>query len=212
MVDRAADAFELAGDDVLDDVAGDVDRVRAEPADDAVGDAELGGQDEELVVALEPVHLDDLDVVVADVEAGAEDALDADHDVVRELGAEDDELVEAGAAVDRDGRVDVVRDLVLAAARADVERPAGREAEADDRAGDAVRVERDRVVLPLRRVGGCREGLGARDVRVGLVADAVAVVVPAVVARCVAPALAVVPGVCAARHDTASLALRLGRS
>jgi hypothetical protein len=54
VVDRAADALELARDDVLGDVAGDVDRVRAEAADDAIGDAEGGRLDEELVVALEP--------------------------------------------------------------------------------------------------------------------------------------------------------------
>ena len=63
MVDRAADALELAGDDVLDHVAGDIDRVGAEPADDTVGHAERGREDEELVVALEPVDLDHLDVV-----------------------------------------------------------------------------------------------------------------------------------------------------
>ena len=53
-------------------------------------------------------------------EAGAEDRLRGDDDVVGELGAEDDDLVEAVAAVDRDRRVDVVLDLVLAAAGADV--------------------------------------------------------------------------------------------
>ena len=152
MVDAAADALELAGDDVLDDVAGDVDRVGAQAADDAVGDAEGRGLDEELVVALEAVDLDDLDRGVADVEPGAEDALGGDHEVVGELGAEHDELVEAGAAVDRDRRVDVVGDLVLAAAGADVERPGGGEAEADDRARDAVGVERDRVVRASRRL------------------------------------------------------------
>ena len=130
-------------------VAGDVDRVGAEAADHAVGDAELRRLDEELVVALQAVDLDDLDVVVADVQAGAEDALGGDHDVVGELGAQHDQLVEAGAAVDRDRRVDVVRHLVLAAAGADVERPGGREAQADDRPGHAVGVERDDVVLPL---------------------------------------------------------------
>ena len=112
----------LERDDVLDDVAGDVDRVGAEAADDAVGDAEGGRQDEELVVAFEPVDLDDLDLGVAHVEAGAEDALVGDHEVVGELGAQHDQLVDAGAAVDRDRRVDVVLDLVVAAAGADVER------------------------------------------------------------------------------------------
>ena len=75
------------------------------------------------------------------------------------------------------GRVHVVRDLVLAAAGADVERAAGREAEADDRPRDAVGVERDDVVLPLRRVGVGGERRRAGDVRVGLVADVVVVVV-----------------------------------
>ena len=98
-----------------------------------------GRLDEELVVALEPVDLDDLDRGVAHVDARAEDAAAVIDDVVGELGAEHDHLVEAGTAVDRDRGVDVVLDLVLAAAGADVERPTGREAEADDRAGDARR-------------------------------------------------------------------------
>ena len=71
----AAHAFELAGDDVLGDVAGDVDGVGAKATDHAVGDTERGRLDEELVVALETVDLDDLDRRVAHVEAGAVDAL-----------------------------------------------------------------------------------------------------------------------------------------
>ena len=181
MVDRAADALELAGDDVLHDVAGDVDRVGAEAADHPVRDAERGRLDEELVVTLEAVHLDDLDRREADVEARAIDALGRDDDVVGELGAKDDELVDARAAVDGDRGVDVVLDLVVAAAGPDVEGPPDREAEADDRRRGVVhRVERDGVVLPLVRRG--------RGVGVGLVADAVAVVVPA--ARQRVPALA----------------------
>ena len=57
------------------DVADDVDRVGAETADHAVGDAEARSRDEELVVALEPVDLDHFDGRVADVEAGTEDRL-----------------------------------------------------------------------------------------------------------------------------------------
>ena len=57
--------------------------------------AERRAEDEELVVALQAIDLDHLDVVVADVDAGAEDAVLGDDDVVGELGAEDDDLVEA---------------------------------------------------------------------------------------------------------------------
>ncbi len=87
VVDRAADALELASDDVVDHVAGDVDRVRPEPADHAVGDAERRRQDEELVVALQAVDLDDLDRRVAHVQPCAVDRLGRDGDVVGELGA-----------------------------------------------------------------------------------------------------------------------------
>ena len=158
MVDVAVQALELLDDDVLGDVAGDVDGVAAEAADDAVGDAEGRRLDEERVVALEAVDLDDLDVRVADVDARAEDAGGGDDDVVGELGAEHDDLVEAGAAVERDRGVDVVGDLVVAGAGADVERPRGREA--DGGPCDAVGVEHDGAVEHLRE----REGAHDEDV------------------------------------------------
>ena len=89
--------------------------VAAEAADDARRDARRGREDVERVVALEAVDLEQLDVRVGHREAGAVDRLRRDDEVVGELGAEDDDLVDAGAAVDRDGRVDVVLDLVLPA-------------------------------------------------------------------------------------------------
>jgi hypothetical protein len=172
-VDRAHEALELTGHDVLGHVAGHVDRVRAEATDDAVGGAEGRRQDEELVVALHAIDLDDFDNG-ADVQAGAEDAPLGDDDVVGELGREDDELVEARATVDRDRRRHVVLDLVVTATGADVERTRDREAETDLRAGiKGVRVRRDDVVLPLRVevvVVACHLG-------VGVVADVVVVVV-----------------------------------
>ena len=126
VVDRAARALDVAHRDVGRDVAGDVDRVAAEPADDAVGDAEQRRLHEELVIALEAVDLDGLDRRVADVDAGAVDRGGRDDDVVGELRAEHDDLVVARAAVDRDGRVHRVLDLVLAAA---VRMSSGRAAE-----------------------------------------------------------------------------------
>ena len=75
VIDRAADAFQLARYDVGGNVAGDVDAVGPEASDHAVGHAKGGGLDEELIVALEAVDLDHLDGGVAHVQAGAEDAL-----------------------------------------------------------------------------------------------------------------------------------------
>src|SRR5262249_35021004 len=125
VVDGPADALELAGDDVLGDVTGHVDDVATLAADDPGGDAERRADHEELVVALQAVDLDHLDVVVADVDPAAEDALLGDDEVVGELGAEYDHLVEAAAAVDRDRRVDVVLHLVVAAAGPQVDLLAG---------------------------------------------------------------------------------------
>jgi len=68
------------------------------------------------------------------------------NDIVCELGAEDHELVKACAAVHRDRRVDVIANLVLPAAGADVGRLRHREAEPDLRHGHAVLVEDDLVV------------------------------------------------------------------
>ena len=155
-----------------------------EAADDPVGHPVGGRLDEELVVAFQAVHLHHFDGGVLDVQAGAEDALVRDGEVVRELGAQDDQLVEAGAAVHVDGGVDVVLDLVLAAAGPDVQRPGGGEAQADHGHGHAVGVQRDDVVFPHGVVevtagaGQVVEG----GVGVGVVADAVAVAVVAGVA------------------------------
>ena len=166
VVDGTADAFKFERDDVLGDVAADVDRVGAEAADHAVGDAECRRQHEELVVTFETVDLDDLDLFVTHVETGTEDALVGDHEVVGELGTEHGKLVDPGATVDRDRCIDVVLDLVVATACADVERLVGREPATDDRRGDAIDVEWNDVVEPSRR-----------DACVGVVANSVVVVV-----------------------------------
>ena len=59
--------------------------------------------------------------------------------MVRELGAADRQLVEAVAALDRDRRVDVVDDLVVAGARADLRVGGGRETVGQLRHGQAGR-------------------------------------------------------------------------
>ena len=153
VVDRAARARDVARDDVARDVAGHVDRVAAEAADHARQEPGRGREDVDRVVALEGVDLEHLDVRVRDLEAGAEDALRRDDDVVGELGAEHDDLVEAVAAVDRDGRVDVVLHLVVPSAGADVGLGGGREAVGQPRLRDLVgRVDPDDVAV----VGGGR--------------------------------------------------------
>src|SRR5207247_7916519 len=102
-------------------------------------DAGRRAQDVDRVVAFEGIDLEYLDVRVSDGQAGAVDGLVGDDDVVGELGAEDDDLVEAGAAVDRDGGVDVVLHLVVAGAGADVGLGGGREAGRELRLGDLIR-------------------------------------------------------------------------
>src|SRR5262249_57950796 len=89
VVDGPTHPLQLAGDDVVADVASHVDRVASAAADDARGHAERRADDVEVVVALQAVHLDRLDVGEADVDAGAEDALFGDDEVVVELGAPD---------------------------------------------------------------------------------------------------------------------------
>ena len=75
MVDRAARALDVEREDVAGDVAGDVDRVVAEPADHARRDAGRGREDVDRVVALERVDLEHLDVRVGDRDADAVDRL-----------------------------------------------------------------------------------------------------------------------------------------
>src|SRR5262249_53664140 len=83
--------------------------------DDAHRHAGRRAQHVDRVVAFERIDLQHLDVLVGDGQPGAKDAVVGDDDVVGEFGAEDDQLVEAAAAVYRDRRVDVVLDLVVAA-------------------------------------------------------------------------------------------------
>src|SRR5229473_2216518 len=78
-----------------------------------------------------------------------------DDDVVGVLGAQDDQLVEPGAAVDRDGRVHVVHDLVLPGPGADVGLRGGREAARQLRHGD-------------HRLGVEPDDLACRSVLVGI--------------------------------------------
>src|SRR5262249_11805659 len=146
------------------DVAGHVHHVVAQAADDPRGHAGLRAQHVDDVVAFQGVDLQHLDVRVSDGQAGAEDPLGGDDDVVGDLGAQDDELVEAGAAVHRDGRVDIVLDLVVARAGADGGLGRGREAPGELRLGDHLdRVDKDDVAGD--RVG-FRQGEGADDEQV----------------------------------------------
>ncbi|OWK21143.1 hypothetical protein AJ88_20805 [Mesorhizobium amorphae CCBAU 01583] len=155
MVNGAGRAFEFARDDVFRDVAGDIDRVGAQTADNAIGHAESRRLNEEFVVAFKSVNLDHFDRGVANIEAGTEDALFGDGEIVGELRPQYNQLVKAGAAVDRDRRVDVVLHFVLAAAGADIGRTRNRKAKSDDRLGDAELVQHDDVVgvVVRRRVG-----------------------------------------------------------
>ena len=116
MIDDRRVALGVARDDLAADVAGHVEGVAAEAADQRGDDARRRGEHVEGVVALQAVDLDRLDVGEADRQAGAEDAVARHHEGVGELGAERDDLIEAGAAIDVERRVDVVLDPVVAGA------------------------------------------------------------------------------------------------
>src|SRR5262249_51211445 len=100
VVDGAGDALQGAADDGQRHGAADVEGVPAGAPDQVHGHAGRRAQDEEVVIALQPVDGDRLDVDVGDVQTGAEDALGGDDEVVVVLGAQHDHPVEAGAAVD----------------------------------------------------------------------------------------------------------------
>ena len=91
-------------------------------------------------------------------QAGAEDAGRRDHEVVVELGADDDDRVEAVAAVDVDRRVDRVLDQVGAAAAAQV----GERAVVFLRAGEREGLDEEVVVARRRRTGSACRGCGRR--------------------------------------------------
>ena len=157
VVDRAARALDVEGGDVAGDVAGHIERVVAEAADDARGDSWRGREDVDRVVALEGVDLEHLDVRVRHLDADSVDRLRGDDDVIGVLGAEDDELVEAVAAVDRDRCVHVVLDLVRACARADVALGCGRETTSELRHRDLVLgVDPDDLAVGALGCGECR--------------------------------------------------------
>jgi hypothetical protein len=86
--------------------------IAAEAARDLRQDPGARAEDEEAVVAGVAVHLDRFDADERDVQPGAEDPALGDDEVVVELRADDDDRVEAVAAVDVDGRVDRMLDEV----------------------------------------------------------------------------------------------------
>ena len=144
VVDDRALAFQLLCGDEVGHVAGDVEQVVAQAAHDARGHAERRALDREMVVALEPVDFEHLDVGVAHVDTAAVHALVGDDEVVAELGAQHQHLVEAGTAVDRDRRIQAVLDEVVAGAAFERARRRSRAAALAD--GHAVGIGLDRAV------------------------------------------------------------------
>ncbi len=154
--------------------AADVEGVAAQAADQLDQNRRARALDVEVVVALLAVDDDLLDTDIRDVEAGAEDALVGDHEVVAELGAEHDQRVEAVAAVDPHGRVDGVVDAVRALTAVDVRERSLRvvRVHLDERADEervvvllAVQEELREVVVDGERVvaGAAVDRGGARD-------------------------------------------------
>ena len=136
-IDRVADdphlAFGALRHHRHDDVAADIDRIAAETADDCGDDVLVGRQHVERVIALEAVDFERFGAGDADRETRAVDAVLGDDEHVVELGAEHHDLVEARAAVDVDGRIDVVLDHVVIGTAIDLDvDPLGQGEGADD--------------------------------------------------------------------------------
>ena len=153
VIDVGALAFEFLGRDDIGHVGANVEDVVAQATDDLGRHAERRALDREVVVALHAVDFEHLDVGEGDVDAATEYALVGDDEVVAELGAEDQHLVEAGAAIDGHGRVQRVLDEVVAGAALDHLFTDGRKATLGAR--NAIAVEHQRAVE--------RVGLGKRE-------------------------------------------------
>ncbi|EGF30373.1 hypothetical protein IMCC9480_1577 [Oxalobacteraceae bacterium IMCC9480] len=119
VVDKAAAAFDFAGHDGGSDVAADVDGVIAQPADEGCDHAGGGAQHKEMVIAFESVDFEFFGIAEVDIEACALHAVFGDDKVIRQFGTKHDDRIDAAAAVDADRGVDVVFDMVVAAAAAD---------------------------------------------------------------------------------------------
>ena len=113
------------GDRAAVEVAADLERVAAEEPKIVVETSGFVLQDDEAVVALLAVDLEDLDRRHPDEQAGAVDAVAGDDEGVAELGADHDDGVDAGAAVDVDRGVVRVLDEVVAEAAEDARGAAG---------------------------------------------------------------------------------------
>ena len=116
MVDDRRIALGIARDHFAADVAAHVEGVAAEAADQGHDRARRRREHVEGVVALQAVDLDRLDVGEADRHAGAEDAVTGHDEGIGELGAQRDDRVEAGAAVDIERCIDIVLDPVVTVA------------------------------------------------------------------------------------------------
>ena len=127
LVDQVRDEAAVPIEAVADDgdrrvvaAAADVEGVAALVADELERHRRAGALHVEGVVAGAAVDDDLLDPRERDVQARAEDAAVGDHERVAEVGSDDDDRVEAVAAVDPHRRVDGVVDEVGSGAAVDV--------------------------------------------------------------------------------------------
>ena len=131
--DGAAVAIGVVGDDGHHHIARNIERIAAK-ATDQRGDEIVGrGQHIEGVVAFEAVDIECFGIADPDRQPGAVDAVPGDDEGVGKLCAQHHHPVEAGAAVDVDGSVDVVLDDVVAVSAIDLDIDAvGQREGADD--------------------------------------------------------------------------------
>jgi hypothetical protein len=119
MRDETAVTQQVVADDVRSRTVHE-ERVAAEPAGDIRNQPGSRAADEEAVIALGAIEIHGLDTGEENVQPRAEDTVLRHHEVVAELGADDDDGIEAVAAVDVHRRVHCVLNEVRARVSAHV--------------------------------------------------------------------------------------------
>ena len=146
MIDRPRNTFQLASNNIFGDVTGHVDGIRTQSANHAVRNAKRSGQYKEFVVALQAIDLNHFNRRVAHIEASAENTVFGNDNIVSELSTENDHLIKACAAFNRNGCIDIVAYFVLTTTGTNIRRLCDRKSKSDLRRRHTVLIQYDDII------------------------------------------------------------------